>query len=259
MGIVDVSRVRKRFLIPRMHRTTIREHVLDLFRPQPVEELVVLDDVSFEVRGGETLGIMGRNGSGKSTLLKIIAGIYQPDGGAVRANAGLTPLLELGVGWNPELDAIDNIMLLGSVMGLTLVELRRSTDQILAFAELERFANQKLQHYSSGMASRLAYAVAFRAVREILVLDEIFAVGDAGFRKRCAQRYAELKAAGHTIIMVSHDPKIIEAFCERAILLEGGRILAAGSGPDVAAQYLSLLERPARAGRPELVPADGCE
>ena len=259
MGIVDVSHVRKRFLIPSVHRTTIREHVLGLFRPQPVEELVVLDNVSFEVRGGETLGIMGRNGSGKSTLLKIIAGIYQPDGGSVRARAGLTPLLELGVGWNPELNAIDNIMLLGSVMGLTLAELRRSTDQILAFAELERFANQKLQHYSSGMASRLAYAVAFRAVREILVLDEIFAVGDAGFRQRCTERYAELKAAGHTIIMVSHDPKVIETFCESAILLEGGRILAAGGGPDVAARYLSLLERPASATWPELVPAQGCE
>jgi ABC-2 type transport system ATP-binding protein len=255
MAIVDVSRVRKRFLIPSVHRSTIREHALNLFRRQAVEELVVLDDVSFEVYAGETLGIMGRNGSGKSTLLKIVAGIYQPDGGVVRAHAGLTPLLELGVGWNPELDAIDNIMLLGSVMGLTLAELRRSTDEILAFAELERFANQKLQHYSSGMASRLAYAVAFRAVREILVLDEIFAVGDAGFRQRCERRYAELKAAGHTIIMVSHDPRVIETFCGRALLLEGGRIVAVGPGPEIVARYHSLLQRSQTGAPSELVAA----
>ena len=135
--------------------------------------MCVLDGISFSVERGQTLGIMGRNGCGKSTLLKILSGIYQPDSGAVITRAPLTPILELGVGWNPELDAIDNIMLIGSVMGLTLKELRASTDEILDFAELQRFANLKLQHYSSGMASRLAYAIAFRAVREILILDEI--------------------------------------------------------------------------------------
>src|SRR6185295_16996377 len=127
-------------------------------------------------------------------------GIYPPDRGHVRVGATITPILELGVGWNPELDAIDNVFLIGSLMGLSLDEIRRSMDEILAFAELERFANLKLKHYSSGMSARLGYAVAFRAVREVLILDEIFAVGDAGFKARCEQRYSELRSLGHTVI-----------------------------------------------------------
>src|SRR5689334_12309413 len=154
---------------------------MGLLRPRRFERLQALDGVSFDVRRGEAIGIMGRNGSGKSTLLKILAGIYRPDRGHVAVRAAVTPILELGVGWNPELDAIDNVCLIGSVMGLSLPEIRRGMDEILAFAEVERFANLKLKHFSSGMASRLAYAVAFQAVGEVLILDEIFAVGDAGF------------------------------------------------------------------------------
>ena len=142
--------------------------------------------------------------------------MYLPDQGQVRVHGAITPVLELGVGWNPELDAIDNVLLIGSVMGLTLKDIRGSLDEILAFAELERFANLKLKHYSSGMSERLGYAVAFKAVREVLVLDEIFAVGDAGFKARCEQRYLELRALGHTAVIVSHDPRIIATFCERA-------------------------------------------
>jgi ABC-2 type transport system ATP-binding protein len=244
-AIVEVEHLSKTFFIPSVRRVTVREHALDLFRPRPADRLCVLDDVSFEVRRGETLGIMGRNGSGKSTLLKILAGIYQADSGAVRIKAPMTPILELGVGWNPELDAVDNILLLGSVMGMTLRELRAATDEILAFAELERFARLKLQHYSSGMASRLAYAIAFKAVREILVLDEIFAVGDAGFRARCEARYAELKASGrHTVIIVSHDPTTVVELCDRAVLLEQGRIVADGSPAYVADAYCESVGAP---------------
>jgi ABC-type polysaccharide/polyol phosphate transport system ATPase subunit len=241
MSIIDVHSVGKRFLIPSVRRTTLREHALDLFRRHPVEELRVLEDISFSVQRGETVGIMGRNGSGKSTLLKILAGIYQPDSGSVTVSGPLTPILELGVGWNPELDAIDNILLIGSVMGMSLVELRAATDEILAFAELERFARLKLQHYSSGMASRLAYAIAFRAVREILVLDEVFAVGDAGFRLRCENRYRELSAAGHTVILVSHSPATISEFCDRAILIDGGHVIAEGRPHIVAEKYVRML------------------
>src|SRR6266545_3952041 len=216
MKIIEVGNVSKSFSIPSVRRDTLREHVLDLFRPRPVERIRVLDAVTFSVAAGETLGIMGRNGSGKSTLLKILSGIYQPDAGAVTVRAPVTPILELGVGWDPNLTAIDNVYLLGSVMGLSLREIRHSLDEILAFAELERFANLELRHYSSGMAARLAYSVAFKAVREILVLDEIFAVGDAGFRARCHERYRELSAAGHTVILVSHEPYTIASFCHRA-------------------------------------------
>jgi ABC-type polysaccharide/polyol phosphate transport system ATPase subunit len=241
MAVIEVRDVAKQFRIPSVRRDTVREHALDLFRPRTFETLQVLESISFDLQCGDTIGIMGRNGCGKSTLLRIIAGIYRPDKGSVTSLAPITPILELGIGWNPELDAIDNICLLGLVMGMSLPEVRAATDDILAFAELERFANVKLQHYSSGMASRLAYSVAFKAVRDILVLDEIFAVGDAGFRARCERRYMDLRNAGHTIIMVSHDPRIVSTFCPRALLLDGGRVIADGTGSDIARQYLELL------------------
>lgn len=254
--VIEANGISKTFTIPSVRRDTVREHVLDLFRPRPSERLTVLDSVSLELRRGESLGLMGRNGGGKSTLLKIISGIYQPDRGSVTLNGAVTPILELGVGWNPELDAIDNIELLGTVMGLTLRELRAATADILAFADLERFAKLELRHYSSGMAARLAYAVAFHAVREVLILDEIFAVGDAGFKERCQARYRELHRAGHSMLLVSHEPRTIASFCSRALLLEGGRIVKAGPAADVADAYLALLtnsssdeSRPQRAAR----------
>ena len=247
-AVIDVESVSKWFWIPSVHRETVREHLLGLFEPRRFERLQVLSDVSFDVRSGEALGIMGRNGSGKSTLLKIICGVYLPDRGRVRTRAAITPILELGVGWNPELDAVDNVMLIGSVMGLTLDEIRRGLDEILAFAELERFANLKLKHYSNGMSERLGYAVAFRAVRDVLVLDEIFAVGDAGFKAKCERRYRELRATGHTAIIVSHDPRIIAGFCDRALLLDGGRIAAEGPAADVAERYVSAMVRPGGGG-----------
>jgi len=239
--LIDVEAVSKRFLIPSVHRDTVREHVFGAFQPRRFETLQVLDRVSFTLRRGETLGIMGRNGCGKSTLLRILCGIYTPDGGRIRVHTGITPILELGVGWNPELDAVDNVYLMGTVLGLTLRGIAAQLDGILAFAELERFARLKLKHYSSGMASRLAYAVAFAAVREVLVLDEIFAVGDAGFRARCETRYRELREAGHTVLMVSHDPRTISTFCDRALLLDGGTLVAEGAGAEVAARYVESL------------------
>jgi ABC-2 type transport system ATP-binding protein len=239
--LIKVEAVSKAFTIPSVRRDTLREHLFGLLRPRRFERLQVLDGVSFELQPGDTLGIMGRNGSGKSTLLKILCGIYPPDGGRVEVNAGITPILELGVGWNPELDAIDNVFLIGAVMGLSLSEIRDSMDDILAFAELERFAKLKMKYYSSGMSSRLAYAVAFRAVRDVLVLDEIFAVGDAGFRERCEERYRELHDEGHTVILVSHTPHLVATFCNRALLLEGGRIVREGSGSEVAEEYLATF------------------
>jgi ABC-2 type transport system ATP-binding protein len=241
MTLIELSAITKAFRIPSVRRSTVREHVLDLFRPRDVETLVVLNSVDLKIRRGEVVGIVGRNGCGKSTLLKIISGIYQPDAGRVTVNAPLTPILELGVGGHPELDAIDNIYLLGTVMGMSLRELDASIDEILAFAELERFANLKLQHYSSGMAARLAYSVAFRAAREILVLDEIFAVGDAAFKVRCEERLNALRHAGHTIVIVGHDMDTIRAFCTRAVLLERGRLVMDGAPDVVAAEYYDLL------------------
>ncbi|HTH00142.1 MAG TPA: ABC transporter ATP-binding protein [Vicinamibacterales bacterium] len=239
--VIDVAGVSKTFTIPSVRRDTVREHALDFFRPRPQERLRVLESVSFELRQGESLGLMGRNGCGKSTVLKIVSGIYPVDAGRVDVHAAVTPILELGVGWNPDLDAIDNIELLGTVMGMTLKQLRAATREILEFAELEKFAHLELRHYSSGMAARLAYAVAFRAVREVLILDEVFAVGDAGFKERCQQRYRDLHRAGHSMLLVSHEPRTIAAFCDRALLLEGGRIVLSGAAELVANRYLELL------------------
>jgi ABC-type polysaccharide/polyol phosphate transport system ATPase subunit len=240
-AVIDVSGVSKSFSIPAVRRDTVREHALDLFRPHPYERLQVLESVTFELHRGESLGLMGRNGSGKSTLLKIVSGIYPADTGRVELRAAVTPILELGVGWNPDLDALDNIELLGTVMGLTLKELRAASREILEFAELEKFAHLELRHYSSGMAARLAYAVAFRAVREVLILDEIFAVGDAGFKERCQSRYRDMHRAGHSMLLVSHEPRTIAAYCDRALLLEQGRIVFDGPADAVADRYMALL------------------
>ena len=241
MAVLEAVGITKTFRIPHIARNTVRQHALALFRPRIFRELRVLDNVSFELAAGESLGLMGRNGSGKSTLLKIMSGIYQPDRGRVVRRAAITPILELGLGWNPELDAIDNVYLIGAIMGLTLAEIRTALDEILAFAELEAFANLKLQHFSSGMAARLAYAVAFHAVREVLILDEVFAVGDAAFKVRCEDRYRALHAAGHSIILVSHNPRIISTFCRRALLLEAGRIRSEGPAAAICDEYERLL------------------
>jgi len=253
-SVIEVHGVSKAFRIPSVRRETVREHFLHALQPRRFERLQVLDRVTFEVRRGEGVGIMGRNGSGKSTLLKIMSGVYRPDEGAVIARAPVTPILELGVGWNAELDAVDNILLIGTVMGLRLAEIRAQMDEILAFAELERFANLKLKHYSSGMAERLGYSVAFKAVTDILILDEVLAVGDAGFRARCEQRYLELRGQGHTAIVVSHNPRIISTFCDRAMLIDAGRIVMEGSGTEVVERYSTMLAQgrhdPAAGGPP---------
>lgn len=242
MAVVLAGRdLHKAFAIPSVRRTTVREHLFGLFARPSWERLQVLAGVTVELRAGETLGILGRNGSGKSTLLRILAGIYAADAGTVEQRAPITPILELGVGWNPELDAVDNVYLIGAVMGLARREVRAALDEILAFAELERFASLKLQHYSSGMAARLAYSVAFHAVREVLILDEIFAVGDARFRARCEERYRQLSREGCSVLLVTHDMRVVHTFCDRALLIEGGRIVATGAAAAVAEAYLQIV------------------
>jgi ABC-type polysaccharide/polyol phosphate transport system ATPase subunit len=241
VAVIEVDEVSKTFWIPTVRRDTVREHVFGILNPQRFRRLEVLDRVELTVGDGEAVGVMGRNGCGKSTLLKVVTGVYPPDRGVVRTHAAITPVLELGIGWSPDLDAIDNVCLIGSVMGLTLAEIRRRMERILAFAELERFANLKLRYYSSGMAARLGYAVAFEAVREVLVLDEIFAVGDAGFKARCVERFRELRGRGHAVLLVSHEPHVITTFCDRAVLLENGRVAIDGHPREVADRYVSML------------------
>jgi ABC-type polysaccharide/polyol phosphate transport system ATPase subunit len=240
MNALEISNLSKSFRVPEYRRETIREHVLSCFRPTHYRANPVLQAINFHVALGETLGIMGRNGCGKSTLLRILAGIYQPDSGAVIRHGGITPILGLGVGWNFELDALDNIELMGTAMGSSLRDLRRKREAILDFGGLTSFARLQLKHYSNGMAARLAYAVAFHAVREILLLDEILAVGDADFRLRCYERFRQFHQQGHTVILVSHNPSEIAQFCDRALLLEQGRIHTCGTGAEVADAYSKL-------------------
>jgi ABC-2 type transport system ATP-binding protein len=246
--VIEARDIVKTFRIPSVRRETVREHVLGFFRPPRVEQLHVLRQVSLEVHRGETVGIMGRNGSGKSTLLKILCGIYEADAGFVVVRAPVIPILELGVGWNPELNAVDNVMILGTILGMTLSEARASIEEILAFAGLEKFANLDVKYFSSGMAARLAYSVAFKAVRDVLVLDEIFAVGDAGFKARCEERYRSLSAAGCTVVLVSHDPATISTFCDRALLLEGGMVVMNDTADNVAKTYVSVSSQTAADG-----------
>lgn len=244
MNVIEVRDLAKGFWVPSVGRTTLREHLLGLLEPRSFRRLNVLRSVSFEIARGESVALVGRNGSGKSTLLKLLCGIYVADSGCVSVRSPLTPIIELGAGWSPELDALDNILLLGTVMGMTLREAQAATDAILAFAELESFARLSLKHFSSGMAARLAYAVAFHAARDVLLLDEIYAVGDARFRARCQERYSQLKQAGHTMIMVSHDPDAV-ALCDRALLLEDGRIEASGSPQEILRRHMHNATRAA--------------
>jgi ABC-2 type transport system ATP-binding protein len=246
--VIEIRNASKSFRVPKVHWETVREHLFGLLKPRSFDRLEVLKDVSLEVGRGETVGIMGRNGSGKSTLLKILCGIYQAESGSVIVRAPVTPILELGIGWNPELDAVDNILVLATVMGMTLQEARASVEEILVFAGLEKFANMRVRYFSSGMAARLAYAVAFKAVRQVLVLDEIFAVGDAGFKARCEERYRRLSAEGYTIILVSHDTTTVSSFCSRAVLLEGGRVVMSDTGARVAAAYVDVSSHVAADG-----------
>jgi len=246
--IIETRDISKSFRIPSVRRETVREHVLGVFRPPRVETLHVLRQVSLEVHRGETVGIMGRNGSGKSTLLKILCGIYEADSGSVVVRAPVMPILELGVGWNPELNAVDNVMILATILGMTLREARASIEEILAFAGLEKFANMEVKYFSSGMAARLAYSVAFKAVREVLVLDEILAVGDAGFKARCEERYRRLSGEGYTVVLVSHDLATISTFCDRALLLEGGQVVMNDTAENVAKTYVSVSSQAAEDG-----------
>ena len=210
------------------------------FRPRRHHWHQVLDGVDLALEQGEALGIMGRNGSGKSTLLRILCGIYGLTAVRSMVRAPLTPILELGIGWNPELDAIDNVKLLGTVMGMTLRRVDAATDEILDFAELREFSHLELKHFSSGMAVRLAYAVAFRAVRGGAHPRRGVRGGRSQeFGSRCEERYRGLRARGHSVVIVSHSPALVSTFCDRAVLLEGGRVACTGAPSDVAGVHIS--------------------
>jgi ABC-type polysaccharide/polyol phosphate transport system ATPase subunit len=234
---VQVVDVFKTFRIPHEQRTYLREYFLHPFRGVTYELNQALRGISFEVEQGEFFGVIGPNGSGKSTLLRILAGIYVPDSGRVTVHGLLSPFIELGVGFNPDLTARDNVRINGTLAGLTKSELEERFDEIVAFAELERFVDQKLKNYSSGMLVRLAYSIAIQIPFDVLLLDEVLAVGDQAFQEKCFATFDRFKQEGKTIVFVSHALDLIDHFCDRVLLLEGGLAQVIGPPGEVTDLY----------------------
>jgi len=236
---ISVKGVSKTFKIPHEKVSSIRGAVTGIFRDKSYEEFKALDDVSFEVKKGEFFGIIGRNGSGKSTLLKVLAGIYQADKGRVKVNGMISPFLELGIGFNPELSGRDNVYLNATVLGMTQKQIDEKFESIVAFSELERFIDQKLKNYSSGMQVRLAFSVSIHANRDILLMDEVLAVGDMNFQQKCLNEFNRYRNLGKTIILVTHDMKSVMEYCDRALLLQNGKVIRIGNPQAVSNEYLN--------------------
>jgi ABC-2 type transport system ATP-binding protein len=237
---IKVDDLHKSFHIPTQRVDSLKERVVHPFAARDYRELHALDGISFEVKQGEFFGIVGRNGSGKSTLLKLLASIYRADSGRIRIAGRLAPFIELGVGFNPELTARENVLLNGVMMGLTPNDVREREDAVIDFAELHDFADLKLKNFSSGMLVRLAFSVMLQADADILLIDEVLAVGDAAFQQKCSDAFHDMKAAGKTIILVTHDMGAIENYCDRAMLLAEGDVKFVGPPPDIAREYLKL-------------------
>jgi ABC-type polysaccharide/polyol phosphate transport system ATPase subunit len=237
---IVAASVSKSFRIPEERTHTLKERVLHPLRRSGHETFTALNDVSFEVQSGEFFGIAGRNGSGKSTLLKCLAGIYGVDTGAIWVNGRLSTFIELGVGFNADLAARDNVVLNGIMMGLSPREARARYDAVIDFAELREFEELKLKNYSSGMHVRLAFAVAIQVDAEILLVDEVLAVGDAAFQQKCFDVFAEMRDRGRTIVFVTHDMGALNRFCHRALLLERGSVVHLGEPHEVADRYLEV-------------------
>ena len=234
---IEVAGVSKTFQIPHEQRTFFREYFVHPLRRRTYERNEALNDVTFSVESGEFFGVIGPNGSGKSTLLRILAGIYVPDSGRVRVSGLISPFIELGVGFNTELNARDNVRINATLAGLTKRELDEKFDEILAFAELERFVDQKLKNYSSGMLVRLAYSIAIQVPFDVLLLDEVLAVGDEAFQEKCFATFDGFKEDGKTVVFVGHALPLIERFCDRVLLLRRGEVQMVGSPNDVVEVY----------------------
>jgi len=237
---ISIEHVAKTFRLPHQQYSTLKERVLHPWRSTTFDELKALRDVDVTIREGEFFGIVGRNGSGKSTLLKCLAGIYRPDAGRIEVHGRLSPFIELGVGFNPDLTARDNIVINAVMLGLSRKEARERFDRIIAFAELEEFVDLKLKNYSSGMAVRLGFSTAIQVDSDVLLVDEVLAVGDAAFQQKCFEEFTRLKDEGKTIVFVTHDMLATERFCDRAMLIERGEVLEIGTPRAVARAYNEL-------------------
>lgn len=240
---IKVDEVSKQFKLPHEKQDSIKGLFLNIFNgKRTYEKQKVLKDITFDIKNGEFFGIVGRNGSGKSTLLKLLAGIYSPDKGHIKVNGGLTPFIELGVGFSPELTGRENVYLNGALLGFNRKEMDAMYEEIVEFAELEKFMDQKLKNYSSGMQVRLAFSIAIRADTDILLLDEVLAVGDESFQKKCLDVFESYKAKNKTVILVTHDMNTVRKFCNRAMLIREGNIVSIGDPQKISRQYTGLNE-----------------
>lgn len=240
---VVVEGVSKRFRIPHERKSTFYDHLFGLARGgrYSYEVFSALEEVTFSVRRGETFGVIGPNGCGKSTLLKILAGVLRPDAGRVAIAGKVAPFLELGVGFHPELSAVENIRLYGAIMGLSRREVEGKREEILEFADLKRFENMKLKNFSSGMYVKLAFATAIEANPDILLVDEVLSVGDEAFQKKCGAKIEEIRRAGKTIVYVSHALGSVRDLCDRCLFLQEGKIAALGEAEEVVEEYLRRM------------------
>ena len=234
LAVRDVS---KTFRLPHEQVHTLKERALHPLRTRSEEALQALRDVSVDVRSGEFFGIVGRNGSGKTTLMKCVAGIYKPDSGEIWARGRVAPFIELGVGFNPDLTARDNVLINAVMLGLSPAQARERYDSIIEFAELERFTELKLKNYSSGMQVRLAFAVMVHVDADMLLIDEVLAVGDTAFQRKCLDSLRKARSEGRTILLVTHDMNAVQRFCDRAMLIDGGDMIAVGDPRDVSRRY----------------------
>lgn len=235
--MIIVKDLYKSFHLPNEQHSGLKQAALHLFRAGGYETQKVLSGISFEIKKGEFFGIVGRNGSGKSTLLKLLAGVYTPDKGLVQINGSLTPFIELGVGFNPELTGRENVYMNGALLGFDRKEVDAMYKDIVSFAELEKFMDQRLKNYSSGMQVRLAFSIAIRARSDVLILDEVLAVGDQAFQQKCYAYFDSLKERGQTVVLVTHDMSAVQRFCSRALLIDKGDIKAIGDPLEIADLY----------------------
>jgi len=248
MDTVIVSNISKKFRIPHEKKTTLLENIVGIMKRQfSYEEFWALREVNFNMKEGESLGIIGRNGSGKSTLLKILAGVMYPDSGSVAVNGRIACFLELGVGFQHELTAKENVYIYGSILGMSNKEVSRKYNEIFDFAELRKFESMKLKNFSSGMYMRLAFATAVHANPNIMLIDEVFAVGDETFQSKCADKMNEFRKQGKTIIFVSHGLEAVKKLCNRCLLLNNGRVASMGDTEKVINDYHAMLSDGAHA------------
>jgi ABC-2 type transport system ATP-binding protein len=238
--VIEARGIEKTFRIPEHRMDSFKERATHPFTRAEYRELHALRGISFDVRNGEFFGIVGRNGSGKSTLLKIMASIYRADAGTIRMAGRLAPFIELGVGFNQELTARENVVLNGVMMGLSRREAARRLDAVLEFAELEEFVELKLKNYSSGMLVRLAFSVMVQSDADIMLIDEVLAVGDAAFAQKCMDVFREKRKAGKTIVLVTHDMATVQSLCHRAMLVHDGELRYIGDPEETALRYYRL-------------------